>query len=492
MAMAKRGDAAPYDRAFEGISALIETGDYRGGEALPPERDLCERFGVSRATLRSALATLTSLGLVEARRGAGTYVSRPRPVEAIHRAKSYSDIVRAAGMTPSSRLIEQRLAPASAVVAEHLSIEVGAPVLQLCRIRLMDARPARIDTTYVNAGLFPGIERFDFGVESLFDIFTSQYGRRPAHRTSKVEICRLGRLEAALLDSEPNRPAFLLTDLVMTETMEVIEWSEMRVLPESCVITNDFSAPGLDATASAPATQTSSDVVDGPAHVRVRTKVLSDIMTGVYPPGSALPGEIELARVFSVSRKTVRKALDTLVDQGFVRRIRGKGTFSLGAFEHGRSRPLGFREREALQHRTAQVRVLGALLRPAGPAYARLLGVEPQDTILRLRRLNISDGEPVGIETVFIPQRLFPRIDRLDFAVFSLYEVYARSGHVVTSSTDTISVVELSTRDARLLHADPGDPALFFSTVGRDSSGTPIEHTISLETGNRAVYEIRT
>ena len=49
MAMAKRGDAAPYDRAFEGISALIETGDYRGGEALPPERDLCERFGVSRA-----------------------------------------------------------------------------------------------------------------------------------------------------------------------------------------------------------------------------------------------------------------------------------------------------------------------------------------------------------------------------------------------------------------------------------------------------------
>ena len=289
MAMVKRGDAAPYDRAFEGISALIETGDYRGGEALPPERDLCERFGVSRATLRSALATLTSLGLVEARRGAGTYVSRPRPVEAIHRAKRYSDIVRAAGMTPSSRLIEQRLAPASAVVAEYLSIEVGAPVLQLYRIRLMDARPARIDTTYVNAGLFPGIERFDFGVESLFDIFTSQYGRRPAHRTSKVEICRLGRLEAALLDSEPNRPAFLLTDLVMTETMEVIEWSEMKVLPESCVITNDFSAPGLDATASVPATQTSSDADDGPAHVRVRTKVLSDIMTGVYPPGSALP-----------------------------------------------------------------------------------------------------------------------------------------------------------------------------------------------------------
>lgn len=93
-------DIPPKDCAAEGILWLIDDGGYRPGDRLPPERELCERIGVSRTALRSAIAVLVSRGVLESRQGSGTYLRPAKPVNVFQNTYSFSSVVRAAGLVP--------------------------------------------------------------------------------------------------------------------------------------------------------------------------------------------------------------------------------------------------------------------------------------------------------------------------------------------------------------------------------------------------------
>lgn len=220
------------DRAEEGIWWLLESGGYRAGDRLPAERDLCREIGVSRTALRSAIGALISNGILESRRGSGTYVRPRKPLDIFQETYNFCDAVRAAGMEPSARLIEAEVVVAGEPVALKMAIDPADPIFRLCRVRLADGDPVMMETAHVNLALCPGIDRCDFSSASLYGELEAGYGVRVEHGDERVSIARLDEGEARLLGVPAGSPVFFESAVGRDGSGCVVEYVKSVVLPD--------------------------------------------------------------------------------------------------------------------------------------------------------------------------------------------------------------------------------------------------------------------
>lgn len=225
-----------------------------------------------------------------------------------------------------------------------------------------------------------------------------------------------------------------------------------------------------------------------PLYLYIRKSIRERISRGVYTPGSLIPSENELAEEFATTRLTVRNALDELVEQGLIRRVKGKGMFVMAPWSQHHSHSRGFREQAAAKQAQASVRMLKSSCRLAGPYYARILDIAEDDLLYSIRRLNILDQEPVSIERTFIPLKLFEGIENIDISVFSLYETYRLYGHQIETALEKIDIVALSTRDAGLLQVDPGTLTFEIECISYDGEGRAIEYASSYNRCDSGIY----
>ncbi|VWM07270.1 HTH-type transcriptional repressor YvoA [Collinsella intestinalis] len=221
----------PKDRAQEGIRCYIREAHLAGGDKLPSERVLSERLGVSRTALRAAITQLISMHVLESRRGSGTYVLPSKPISIFQETRSFSDAVRRVGRTPGARLIDSRLIEADETLARKIDLSVGAPVFEVCRVRLADDTPVALETSYINGSLCPGIEAHDFSRESLYDVLAIEHGVRVGHGVERVSIARAMRDEAQFLDMDEGDPVFFVQALERMVTGEPVEYLKAVYVP---------------------------------------------------------------------------------------------------------------------------------------------------------------------------------------------------------------------------------------------------------------------
>lgn len=136
------------------------------GAPVPGERTLADEHGVSRMTARRALAVLEREGRLRREVGRGTFVARPA-VSLPLRLTSFTEDMRARGMSPSSQVIALDTVPAGPELAEILAIGPEDPVTRVDRVRLADGRPMAIEHTRLVASLVPGLEYHDLSARSL-------------------------------------------------------------------------------------------------------------------------------------------------------------------------------------------------------------------------------------------------------------------------------------------------------------------------------------
>lgn len=225
-----------------------------------------------------------------------------------------------------------------------------------------------------------------------------------------------------------------------------------------------------------------------PVYLAIRRKISEGIERGDYLPGSSIPSENELAQEFGTTRRMVRNAIDALVERGTIRRVQGKGAFVAAMTYVDESFLGGFREVARSSDSVPSVRVISTSHRSAGPYYAKLFGIDSQDTLYSIRRLNSVDDVPVSLESTLIPTKLFNSIEDVDISVFSLYETYEMQGRKVVLAQEWLDVEALGTRDAGLLHMEPGSLALVLESLSYDKSGQVIEYARSLNRGDRGGY----
>ena len=128
----------------------IASGELAPGSALASEAELVAQFGVSRGTVRQALAALRAEGLISGGRGRRAVVARPALSQSFDEMVSFSAWARRLGRTPAARTLELARRRCPAAVAALLGLEPGSPVFQYTRVRLLDGEPVMVEhSTFV-------------------------------------------------------------------------------------------------------------------------------------------------------------------------------------------------------------------------------------------------------------------------------------------------------------------------------------------------------
>src|SRR5437868_13801414 len=127
-----------YERVESVLAGDIADGSLPPETQLPPEEGLIARFKVSRTTVRKAIQNLIERGLVEIRRGRGTFVTQPKIMQELTELTGFVEDMQALGRTPTARLLDKRIVAADEVVAHHLALAPGTLVVRLQRVRLAD------------------------------------------------------------------------------------------------------------------------------------------------------------------------------------------------------------------------------------------------------------------------------------------------------------------------------------------------------------------
>jgi GntR family transcriptional regulator len=143
------------------------------GDAIPSERALVQRLGVSRVTVRQAIADLVETGALERVHGKGTYVTGPQVDSRLH-LTSFSREMRDRGLSPASVVLSATEEPANHGVAQALRLRPGRPVICVKRLRTAEGAPMAYEVGYYPSALFPGLLQRELG--SLYDVFASDYG----------------------------------------------------------------------------------------------------------------------------------------------------------------------------------------------------------------------------------------------------------------------------------------------------------------------------
>jgi len=224
-----------------------------------------------------------------------------------------------------------------------------------------------------------------------------------------------------------------------------------------------------------------------PLYHQVKTQILHEIESGQWRVDDRLPSEDELADRFHVSKITVRQAMRELAQLGYVRREQGRGTFvQRPPLVEGPRKLTSFTEEMRRQGIQSTSEVIEQGVVGASGDVASVLGIHEDEPAFRLRRLRLADGDPMGVQTAYLPMRLVPGIDAFGFTRASLYEVLGTHYNLApVSAHETHFAFAVGAEDAPLLRIPEGTPVMGTELVARLADGRALEYVRSVMRADR-------
>jgi GntR family transcriptional regulator len=194
----------------EALRRSIADGILPPGLRLPAEDQLVERYAVSRTTIRTAIQSLVVRGLVEIRRGKGTFVTQPTITQELTELTGFVEDMQALGREPSARVLDRRLVAASETVARQLSLQRGATVARIQRVRLADGIPLSFDETYLPQELGEQIMADDLEKQPIFSLLEQKYATPLLEAEYRLAAVASHGTVARALGMEAGSPIFLI------------------------------------------------------------------------------------------------------------------------------------------------------------------------------------------------------------------------------------------------------------------------------------------
>lgn len=223
---------------------------------------------------------------------------------------------------------------------------------------------------------------------------------------------------------------------------------------------------------------------EGPRYVQLRNRLEEAITSGLLAPDAPLPPEREIAALTELSRVTVRKAIQDLVDRGLVTQRQGSGSFvraRMPRVEQSLSRLTSFSEDMARRGMASTSTWLEKGIFVPSPDEVVALALSSGDAVSRITRLREAGGRPMAIERAALPVDILPDPEAV---TRSLYEVLERDGNRPVRAIQKISAVNLDHDSATLLGLPPGAAGLKIERVSYLASGRVVEFTRSTYRGD--------
>lgn len=218
-----------------------------------------------------------------------------------------------------------------------------------------------------------------------------------------------------------------------------------------------------------------------PLYQQLHRAIREAIESEVLAPDDALPAERQIASDLSVSRITVRKALDGLVEDGLLVRRQGSGNFVAARIEKNFAKLTSFSQDMRARGRVPKSVWLKRAEGTVTPEEALTLRLSPGTPVYRFHRLRYADEAPMSLEYTTVVASCLPSIDAVDS---SLYEALRQVGSRPVRALQRLRALLLNAGQAKLLHAHEGDAGLLVERVGFLRDGQAVEYCRSYYRGD--------
>lgn len=221
-----------------------------------------------------------------------------------------------------------------------------------------------------------------------------------------------------------------------------------------------------------------------PLHKQLRAAIEAAIVGGQLKQGAVLPGERVVAEALSLSRVTVRKAIDALVEEGLLRRRHGSRTEVGSRVEKSLSTLTSFSEDMSSRGLEPGCIWLSKQISRPSPAEMMALGISAETQVIRMKRIRTADGVPLALETSAVPSKFLPTPDLVQD---SLYQALSQLGAMPQRAIQRMRSRPASASDAVHLKCDEGVPLLVMERRCFLADGQIVEFTESRYKGD--VYD---
>lgn len=224
--MINRNDKRPiYDQLVEILRNKIEN-EMEPNDRMLSERRICDEYGVSRTTVRLAMADLEHMGYIYKRHGKGTFVSAlNQNSQNLMDSYSFTDYMKEQGKNPSTKVLSFEIVESTKYFSEKLGINPGEKIIKVVRLRLADNLPMMLERTYLPMREFVGLTEEKIIQKPLYEIFREDYGQIIKVADEEFSAGIMSDKEAELLDVALDSPCLKLLRTTYNDDNIVIEFT---------------------------------------------------------------------------------------------------------------------------------------------------------------------------------------------------------------------------------------------------------------------------
>ncbi len=243
-------DIPLYSQLVSIVKRNITAGTLGPGELLPSEAELCKTFNVSRSTVRQAIGSLETEGLVVRKQGRGTFVAEPKMRRKTENVYSFTSEISSRGLTPSSTLVEFEVMEPTPDITRVLELSTqDTAVYRFTRIRNVDGEPLILETSFYPQYIYPKLTRELLRTHSFYSLLY-EVGIAPASAVDSYAAVVLGREEAEMLGCKPGSCAFSVQRRTRTETGMIYEYTQSLIRADRVTLDIVLHKDGVSFTRS--------------------------------------------------------------------------------------------------------------------------------------------------------------------------------------------------------------------------------------------------
>ena len=228
-----------------------------------------------------------------------------------------------------------------------------------------------------------------------------------------------------------------------------------------------------------------------PLYLQLMRELIQKINEGTYEEHHKLPSERELCDIYDLSRITIRQAFQELEREGYIYKLRGKGTFvAPKSYNQKLVKLYSFTEEMSKIGKEPTTKVLSFNKITIDERLAEKMELAPLENVYQVTRLRLADGEPLMYETSFLPCRFFPDLTEEELVNKPMYDIFSdKYGIVVTKATERFSATTIRQAEADHLMVQENHPAMLVKRYAYYNE-TLIEYTTSVARGDKFYYTV--
>lgn len=229
-----------------------------------------------------------------------------------------------------------------------------------------------------------------------------------------------------------------------------------------------------------------------PVYWQIKESILKEITSGNLKPGDKILSEPQLKEKYGVSRLTARSAVTELVNEGYLVRKQGYGTYiQKPRIENSQENFKGFKSDMEDKGFTVSSKVLDSKEISAPEFIQSSMSLNETDRVFKIKRLRFANSEPIVIHESYIPANLCPDLLKNDFSSDSLYSVFAsKYNKAILSATEHLEAIAADKEISAYLGIKEGDPILYIQRISFIQEDIPFEYSCSWYRGDRYIFDV--